>query len=74
MFATSWLITLFTRLIDFGMIYELWEIFLFERDKFLIFYMTVAFLKIFRVDILSLTSFEKLLKYLCNDIKIKDFT
>lgn len=48
MFATSWLITLFTRIIDFGLIYELWEIFLFERDKYLIFYMTVAFLKIFR--------------------------
>lgn len=74
MFATSWLITLFTRLIDFGLIYELWEIFLFERDKFLIFYMSVAFLKIFRSDILFLSSFEKLLKFLCNDIKVKDFT
>jgi len=48
MYATSWLVTLFTRLVDFGLIYELWEIFLFERDRFLIFYLTVAFMKIFR--------------------------
>ncbi|CDW87634.1 tbc domain containing protein [Stylonychia lemnae] len=73
MFATSWLITLFTRLVDFGLIYEVWEIFLFERDRFLIFYMTVAFLKIFRYQILKLTQFEKILKFLTSDIKIHDF-
>ena len=74
MFSTSWLVTLFTRLIDFGIVYELFEIFLFERDQYLIFYLSVAFLKIFRSQILKLTSFEKLLKYLSNDIKVKDFS
>ena len=73
MFATSWLVTLFTRLVDFNLVYELWEIFLFERDKFLIFYMTVAFLKINREQILEIKSFEKLLKYLCSEVKITEF-
>lgn len=51
---TSWLVTLFTRLVDFGLIYELLEIFLFERDKFLIFYITVAFIKTHRENIMKL--------------------
>ena len=73
MYATSWLVTLFTRLVDFGLIYELWEIFLFERDRFLIFYLTVAFMKIFRYQLLKLNTFEKILKFLTTDIKIHDF-
>ena len=44
MFATNWLLTLFTRVIEFGMIYELWEIFLLERDKYFLFYFAVGFI------------------------------
>jgi hypothetical protein len=45
MFATNWFLTLFTRVVsDLALLYELWEIFLFERDRFLIFYLGVAML------------------------------
>lgn len=58
MFATNsnWFLTLFTRAVnDLALLYELWEIFLFERDKHLIFYMGIALLKNKREDILKLT-------------------
>jgi hypothetical protein len=42
MFVSDWLIPMFTRVVKFTLIYELWEIFLFERDKYLIFYLSVA--------------------------------
>lgn len=46
MFATNWFLTLFTRAVnDLALLYELWEIFLFERDKHLIFYLSIALLK-----------------------------
>ncbi len=46
MFATNWFLTLFTRVVnDLALLYELWEIFLFERDKHLIFYLAIAMLK-----------------------------
>jgi len=46
MFATNWFLTLFTRVVsDLALLYELWEIFLFERDKYFIFYFAVALLK-----------------------------
>lgn len=55
MFATNWFLTLFTRAVnDLALLYELWEIFLFERDKHLIFYMGIALLKAKREEILKL--------------------
>jgi hypothetical protein len=46
MFATNWFLTLFTRIVtDLALLYELWEIFLFERDKHMIFYFAIALLK-----------------------------
>lgn len=67
------MLTLFTRIVDFTLVYELWEIFLFERDKFLIFYFSVAVLKLHRTKILEIKQFEKLLKYLTMDMRIKSY-
>ncbi len=53
MFATNWFMTLFTRIVEFALVYELWEIFLFERDRFLIFYLAVALLRLHRKKILE---------------------
>lgn len=64
--------TLFTRVVEFSLVYELWEIFLFERDKYLIFYFAVALLTSNRDMILSLGQFEKVIKYLM-EMKILDF-
>jgi hypothetical protein len=64
MFATNWVTTLFTRVVQFNLIYELWEIFLFERDQFFIFYFAVALLASHREYILLLTKFDALLKLL----------
>lgn len=55
------------------LIYELWEVFLYERDRYFIFYAAVALLIIHRIQILSLDKFEKLLKYLTADMKVKAF-
>jgi len=75
MFATNWFLTLFTRVVnDLALLYELWEIFLFERDRHLIFYLGVAMLKSKRKTILGLNQFETLLKYLTTeDFKVADF-
>src|SRR3569833_933674 len=67
------MITLFTRAVQFFLVYELWVIFLFERDKHLIFYFAVAFIKVNRDIILQLGSIEKLLQYFMKDLKIVDF-
>lgn len=72
MYAASWVMTLFTRVVGFDLIYELWEIFLFERDKYFIFYFAVAMVRLHRQRILSLKTFEALLKYLPT-IAIPDF-
>lgn len=72
MFATNWLLTLFTRVIEFSMIYELWEIFLFERDKYFIFFFAVALITSHRKLILSMGSFDQITPYLMT-IKIPDF-
>lgn len=42
MYAAQWVMTLYTRIVEFSLLYEVWEIFLFERDKFMIFYFAVA--------------------------------
>jgi hypothetical protein len=60
--------------VEFGLVYELWEIFLFERDKYLIFYLAVGLLKTKRTEILGFNSMEKLIKYLSTECKIYDFS
>ena len=56
--------TLYTRIVDFSLLYEVWEIFLFERDKYMIFYFAVAVMIVHREQILQLNSMEQLLHYL----------
>lgn len=43
------------------MLYELWEIFLFERDQFFIFYFSVALITNARERILKAKSLERML-------------
>ena len=45
MYAASWVTTLFSRVVEFTLLFELWEIFLFERDKYFTFYFAVALIK-----------------------------
>lgn len=72
MFATNWFLTLFTRAVgDLALLYEVWEIFLFERDKYLIFSFALALLQSHRVTILSLNQFDKILKYLTVELKLQ---
>lgn len=56
--------TLYTRVVDFSLLYELWEIFLFERDKYFIFYFAVGILIGFKPEIMKLKTFEQLIKFL----------
>jgi hypothetical protein len=56
--------TLYTRIVDFSLLYEVWEIFLFERDKYMIFYFAVAVMIVHREQIMQLNSMEQLLHYL----------
>jgi len=72
MYASNWVTTLFTRVVDFSLLYEMWEIFLFERDKYLIFYFAVGLLITHREEILQLNSIETLLKCL-NGLQIEGF-
>lgn len=73
MYATNWFLTLFTRCVgDLSLLYELWEIFLFERDKYLLFYMAVGLLKTHRKKLLEMTQFENILKYLTVDLRLTD--
>lgn len=60
-YAAGWVTTLFSRTVDFTMLYELWEIFLFERDQFFIFYFAIAICKFNRDKILKLKSFERII-------------
>ena len=58
MYATQWMTTLYTRVLELSLLYEVWEIFLFERDKFLIFYFAVGLMITFREKILGLQRME----------------
>lgn len=61
-YATPWVTTLFSRVVkDTALVYELWEIFLYERDRYFLFYFAVAMMITSRSQILSMKSFEKLL-------------
>jgi hypothetical protein len=73
MYMTEWVMTLYTRIVEFSLLYEVWEIFLFERDKFLIFYFAVALMVVNREQILQLNTLEQLLTYL-PQIKIENFS
>ena len=58
MYAPPLVTTLYTRVVEFSLLYELWEIFLFERDKYFIFYFAVGLLIGFKSEILALKTFE----------------
>lgn len=45
-FATQWLITYFTRLTSFPLVYELLEIIIYERDQLLVLYFVIALLQL----------------------------
>jgi hypothetical protein len=64
MYAAQWVMTLYTRIVEFSLLYEVWEIFLFERDKYMIFYFAVAVMIVHREQILQLNTMEQLLHYL----------
>ena len=44
MYGPRLVTTLYTRVVELSLLYEVWEIFLFERDKYFIFYFAVALL------------------------------
>jgi len=73
MYAPRLVTTLYTRVVEFSLLYELWEIFLFERDKFFIFYFAVGLLIGFKQDILKLNTFEQLIVFL-QTIKISSYS
>lgn len=73
MYAPRLVTTLYSRVVEFSLLYELWEIFLFERDKFFIFYFCVGILIGFKQDILKLGTFEQLIVFLQN-IKITSYS
>jgi hypothetical protein len=52
MYAAQWVMTLYTRIAEFSLLYEVWEIFLFERDKYMIFYFAVALMIVKREQIM----------------------
>ena len=54
MYGPRFVTTLYTRVVELGLLYELWEIFLFERDRFFIFYFAIALLIGFKQEILHL--------------------
>jgi hypothetical protein len=47
-FATSWILTQFSRVVSFSLIYELIEIILFEKDQLLALYMSISLLKYYK--------------------------
>jgi len=69
MYAPRLVTTLYTRVVELSLLYELWEIFLFERDKFFIFYLAVAMMIGFKQEIMKLKTFEQLIQFL-QSIKI----
>ena len=61
MYAPRLVTTLYTRIVELSLLYELWEIFLFERDKFFIFYFAVGLLIGYKEEILKLNTIEELI-------------
>ena len=69
-FATPWILTQFTRVVDFSLIYELIEIILFENDKLIVLFMSIALLKHYKIQILEWLWMEDLLPFLQRKAKI----
>lgn len=70
-FGTSWILTQFSRVVDFKLIYELIEIILFEKDQMMTLFMSIALLKKFKSEILELDEMETLLPFLQKEVKIR---
>ena len=64
MYAPRLVTTLYSRVVEFSLLYELWEIFLFERDKYFIFYFAIALMVGHKDEIMRITTFEELIVYL----------
>ena len=64
MYGPRLVTTLYTRVVELSLLYEVWEIFLFERDKYFIFYFAVAMLIGVKDELLRLDSFESLIVFL----------
>lgn len=64
MYGPRLVTTLYTRVVELSLLYEVWEIFLFERDKYFIFYFAVALLIGVKDEILRRDSFESLIVFL----------
>lgn len=64
MYGPRLVTTLYTRVVELSLLYEVWEIFLFERDKYFIFYFAVAMLIGNKDEILRRDSFESLIVFL----------
>lgn len=60
-YAASWTSTMFSRVINLSMLYELWEVFLFERDQFFLFYFSVALIRHHRQKILATQQVSQLI-------------
>jgi hypothetical protein len=60
-YGAGWVTTVFSRTVDFTMIYELWEVFLFERDSYFLLYFAVGLIIHNRDRILATTQFDKLI-------------
>ena len=71
-FATPWILTQFSRVVDFSLIYELIEIVLFEKDQLLILYMSIALLRNYKTEILQSNSLENLLPFLQRKVKVSN--
>ena len=71
-FATSWILTQFSRVVEFSMIYELIEIILFEKDKLIVLFMSIALLKHFKPQILKFKDMEFLLPFLQKKARISN--
>jgi len=73
MYGPRLVTTLYSRCVEFSLLYELWEIFLFERDKYFIFYFAVGMLIGFKQEIMAINSFEQLIVFL-QKIKITSYS
>ena len=71
-FATSWILTQFSRVVEFNLIYELIEIILFEKDKLIVLFMSIALLKHFKSQILNFKEMEFLLPFLQKKARISN--
>lgn len=69
-FATPWILTQFSRVVDFSLIYEFIEIILFEKDQLMALYMSVALLQHFRAAILTAHTIETIMPLLLKTLRV----